>query len=77
MLAARESRSVSERVFPESRSTARELRAFLRAVDALDDTGHPGSAGTKIQEIFADSDTDALSRMLNQSFGIPQFYRRP
>jgi hypothetical protein len=67
MLAARESRSVSERVFPESRSTARELRAFLRAVDALDDTGHPGSAAAKIQEIFANNDADALSQMLTKA----------
>ena len=67
MVAARESRSLSERVFLGSRDTVRELRLFLRVVDALDSTGQPGSAAADLQEIFANNDTDALSRMLTKA----------
>ena len=67
MLAARESRSVSERVFVGSTDTVRELRNFLRAVDALDHLSVPGPASTDIQEAFANNDTDTLSRMLTKA----------
>jgi len=69
MLAARESRSVSERVFVGSAETVRELRSFLRAVDALESTVQPGPAAMSIQEVFASNDTDALSRMLTKASG--------
>jgi len=67
MLASRESLSISERVFPESPSTARELKFFLRVVDALDGTSHPGPSAVALQAMFANDDTDSLSRLLTKA----------
>jgi hypothetical protein len=67
MLAARESRPLSPRVFVGAPGPIRELRTFLRAVDALNASGQPGTVASELQCIFENDDTDALSRILSKA----------
>jgi len=67
MVAARETRAVSERVFVGSTETVRELRNFLRAVDALAESVLPGPAANSVQDAFSRNDSDELSRLLTKA----------
>jgi hypothetical protein len=67
MLAVRERRPLSRREFPGAPGPSRELRTFLRAVEALDAGDQPGPAAAELPSIFAANSVDRLSQFLTKA----------